>query len=414
MALVLIAGFTLLPEPGGMPTRAPLCIVCGERGGTGMLLNMLLFAPLGAGLAALGLRPGRVLLLGLLTSSVVELLQLTVVPGRDPAIGDVVNNGLGALLAGAAVHTRHGWLHAAPPRALALGFAGALAWVGITIVAAVAMRPAPTESAYFGQVLPDQPSQWDRFTGRVFAPTGGPPAIARGRLPAPVAATLRDSVVLPVLVLPPPDAPRRLAPIVGVFDAQRQEIGLLAQRGDAVLFRGRLGASALRMTPPHLAIPGVFAAGGHEGCARAGLPLAVRGALRPGSVSLAVQGGDCMRERTVVLRPSHGWMLLLPFRAGFDGATAPLSVLWLAGLTWIWSRWIGQALRGTRVVRAGAVAASVLALGAALALVPARAGLAPSAWWEWGGALAGFALGAVGGWRWPRRAIPDAPSGLPG
>ena len=398
-AVLLIAAFTLMPEPGGTAIGVPFCLVCGDRGGRDLFLNVLLFAPLGAALALAGMDRRRVLLLALLASTVVEALQLVVVPGRDPSVGDVAANSTGAVLAATCLHAQRWWAHPTPSRALSLTAIGAVTWVIVLAISAFALRPAPSDAAYFGQVRPDRPKQWDRFTGRVFAPSSGEAGITEGRMTPAQSAALRDSVTLAVVVLPPGDAPARLAPILAVFDAHRREIGLLAQRRDAALFRARLGADVLRLASPHIALEDVFASGGRAGCAQPDAPLVVRGTMRAGTISIAARGGGCDVARTEAIRASFGWMLVLPFDAGLDHSAAPLSALWLGGLVAVWGFWIGCATRHAGPTRMVAPVIAVAALGIGLGVVPWQAGLPHATWWEWAAALAGLALGALMGWR---------------
>src|SRR6476469_6153260 len=80
--LLAIGTATLLPEPGQAP-GPHFCLFCGTYGGVDATLNLALFAPLGAGLALLGLRSRRGILGMLALSASIELAQLLIIPGRD-------------------------------------------------------------------------------------------------------------------------------------------------------------------------------------------------------------------------------------------------------------------------------------------------------------------------------------------
>ena len=65
---------TLLPE-SGQPVASHLCLVCGTFGGVDAILNVLLFVPLGLGLALSGIRWSRALLIVCALSLTVETTQ---------------------------------------------------------------------------------------------------------------------------------------------------------------------------------------------------------------------------------------------------------------------------------------------------------------------------------------------------
>lgn len=391
LALVFVAAMTLVPTPGGSATATPLCLVCGDRGGTDLILNVLLFVPLGAGLALRGVPMRRAVLTGVAVSALVELLQLTLVAGRDPTIGDVVNNGAGTLLGALLARSWRAWLAPAPRPASRLATAGALAWLGIMLLSAHAVRPAPTDADYFGQLRPDRPRQWDRFEGDVLSAQAGGVALMEGRMRPRQATALRRTFDLAARIDPPTDAPPRLAPIVAVFDGRREEIGLLAQRGDALLFRSRTGAASLRLTAPELAVPGIFQVKDRPGCAREGTPVDVRARAEPGAMIVEV-GGDCGVRRVARTRVSDGWMLLMPFRWEHGPLTDPLRMAWLAGLVGAWSYWAALAALPRRRATV-ALATTAIVLAAALLPVPLAAGLPTGTWWEWLAAVAGSAAG---------------------
>ncbi|HET7241044.1 MAG TPA: VanZ family protein, partial [Gemmatimonadales bacterium] len=60
-----------------------------------VFLNLLLFVPLGAGLRLAGWRWRSVVLGAALVSFTVELLQYTVVTGRDASLSDLLTNTTG-------------------------------------------------------------------------------------------------------------------------------------------------------------------------------------------------------------------------------------------------------------------------------------------------------------------------------
>lgn len=104
-ALLLIAVVTLSPRPGGtLVELVPLTDLreaVGERD-LGLLFksvaNVLLFVPFGAALGLYDVSLRAALVAGATLSSVVEVVQFAVVPGRTSSVDDVVLNTVGAVL----------------------------------------------------------------------------------------------------------------------------------------------------------------------------------------------------------------------------------------------------------------------------------------------------------------------------
>ena len=104
-ALLLIAVVTLSPRPGGtLVELVPLTDLreaVGERD-LGLLFksvaNVLLFVPFGAALGLYDVSLRAALVAGSTLSSVVEVVQFAVVPGRTSSVDDVVLNTVGAVL----------------------------------------------------------------------------------------------------------------------------------------------------------------------------------------------------------------------------------------------------------------------------------------------------------------------------
>ncbi len=99
--LAVIAWCTLQPIPGQAADVAALpwyCIVCGDAGGADVLLNILLFLPLGAILHALDWPLRRTLPVVMAMSIGIEVSQGLWLPGRDACLGDVLSNTTGGTL----------------------------------------------------------------------------------------------------------------------------------------------------------------------------------------------------------------------------------------------------------------------------------------------------------------------------
>jgi hypothetical protein len=138
LGLVLV---TLTPSPS-TGTPAPFfCITCGERWLADGILNLALFFPFGLWAGWNERSAARATLFGLLLSAVIELAQ-TVIPGRDPALSDILFNTLGTAL-GAMLAIRHRvWLRPNARESLILTSLSILA-VGLLMTAtAVLLAPA--------------------------------------------------------------------------------------------------------------------------------------------------------------------------------------------------------------------------------------------------------------------------------
>src|SRR5918994_7063288 len=93
--LVAILVLTLAPNPrqARAADQTPLlCLVCGESGGADVALNLLLFIPLGMGLALRGWAWSRVVVSCGLLSLGVETLQYAASTGRDASLSDLLTN----------------------------------------------------------------------------------------------------------------------------------------------------------------------------------------------------------------------------------------------------------------------------------------------------------------------------------
>ncbi len=167
----LIAFATLTPHAGPPPPFDPLCIVCGELGGVDVVLNVILFLPLGLGLALAGVRPLRAIGGMFAASLTIELLQLFVIPGRDATIGDVLMNSIGGALGFAIGAHLKSLVQPRGRAAVTLLLAWSVAWLVVQSVAAYSLAPALTRSRYYGQIARELGEMLSAFPGEVLKPT---------------------------------------------------------------------------------------------------------------------------------------------------------------------------------------------------------------------------------------------------
>ena len=112
-AAAAIGVLTLHPQPemAVLAKRTPVwCLVCGPLGAVDVLNNLVLFFPLGVGLALSGRRSREIGLIVLAATLTIETLQLFLIPGRDASLSDVLTNIAGGLIGGASVRRHDLWL----------------------------------------------------------------------------------------------------------------------------------------------------------------------------------------------------------------------------------------------------------------------------------------------------------------
>jgi hypothetical protein len=95
IALVLaIAAGTMISTPGGPVRPFSLCLTCNFRWLADFLANVAMFVPLGSAMNWKRRHAVRTALRSAAFSVCIELIQTTV-PGRDPALLDIISNSLG-------------------------------------------------------------------------------------------------------------------------------------------------------------------------------------------------------------------------------------------------------------------------------------------------------------------------------
>ncbi|HEU4699652.1 MAG TPA: VanZ family protein [Gemmatimonadales bacterium] len=399
--LLLIAALTLVPHPEALAfaERTPIwCLVCGNLGAIDVLFNVVLFVPYGAGLRLAGLSRRRLLALVLATTLAVEMLQYTIITGRDASLSDVLTNTTGGLLGALAVPVVAQLLAPGPRlRRVLLGGWTAL-WLGLLALTALSERRALPRSTYYGQYAADF-AGFARFRGAVLeARVDARPIPGRRLSPAEGAAVraalLADSVTIEATAVtagpPGGENPHGVAPIFSIFDEHQREIVMLAQQEGDLFLRLRTRAAAFRVrTPMALRLPRAIADSGDT--------VRLAGTYAHGRLRLALAGPGGERGTELVLTPSLGWAMLLPFEyiPGPD-YRAPT-------MAWLFVMLVPLGYWGRRRAAAGESRALPLlaaALGIAGPALVARAfGLPAPAWWEWAAAAAGAAAGRLlAGW----------------
>lgn len=375
LSILVVALATLWPAPGESSTPPPFCLVCGPTGLADTLRNVVLFVPLGVGIALGRRRPWHAAAAGFALSCVVESLQL-VTPGRDPSARDVVANTMGAAIGAVTVRSALRFAHRP-----AHGAAPAMAITALVIVAAAQWLQTPSfpRAAWFGGYTADL-GHFEHYQGRVLTAAIGDAPLGEARIPDDAAEALRAALLAGatwrVEAIAGP-APMRLAPLISIHDEAQREILLLGVIGDSLLVRERHRSADLLLEAVDTRVDDILH-GVHAGDS---LSIEVRTGGETSCVS--AQG----RLRCVASRPpARGWALFASVTRFSERGRAALDATWLALLALP----IGFLLRPAP---SGALAALIWIGG--LALMPGMVGSMEPSVTGVGGAIAGVLAGSV-------------------
>lgn len=398
--LLLIARLTLLPDPEAQygAARTPLwCVLCGTRGSIDFLFNVALFAPLGAGLAILGVQARVVVLAGVALTLGIETAQAVVLVGRDPSLGDLLANTGGVWLGAFLGETWCRWLVPAIPWAPRLAVASSLTWLGLQALTAWGLRTSTPGGEYYGQ--------WQPVLGGMDVFRGTVVSARVNRLAIPSSGQAPDSRVLrrelaatqshveAVVVTGEPS--ESFAPIVGLAHHDRYHIALLGQDKQDLIFYRRFRASEVLLNSPTVRLP--FAFSGSDTRVRIG------GTMDRHSMTVWTEDESGRRSVRIDLHPSMGWAILLPVTYDLGPDARIWTALWLAAWLGLISWWSAGAWPTIlRFMFPGAI----MVLG--LVFVPLAAGYPPGSWSEWVGACLGWGgLGFASKWFRTVRAVGD-------
>jgi hypothetical protein len=379
-----VLGLTLQPQPDAAALAAetpPWCLVCGDRGGVDVVLNLLLFLPFGLGLRLAGVSWRRTVTAACLGSLAVEVLQLTVVAGRDASLSDLLSNTASAAT-GAALAPRLGLLlRPATAAAWRLLLAGGAGW--LLLLALWGWLQAPwlgdgiLTSTWAGGSSPEP------YPGEVRS-------VRNAGITMPVDGVPADSTALRTAL-----RERRIALEAGVLTGPVVRRGRwvyeIAEDGNPRLFLIQQTRSAVfgmparslrfRLNPPTVVLPEAFPGA-------PGTVVTLRAGARDGRVWLESSYGGATHAIALALSPAHGWVLLTPYGLGLGHGVRLITGILLFALVLPLGYWAGAAGGGPR---AAAAVGTMLVLG--LAAVPALQGYLPVHWSEWLAATAGAAAG---------------------
>ena len=348
-ALILAATLTPMPDQAAqVALTGPFCIGCGYGGLADFLLNVALFLPLGAALGAAGYRARTATLVGVALATTVELLQFSVIPGRDATIGDVVANTVGAGLGWMLVGQLAVFLRP-PPKAAALLAAGwALVALAGTVGAMALFEPSLPDGPWYGQWAAGGPEpEW--FEGEVRSARLGGRLLPHGLIAdwqsrrQETRASGEVRLEAEIVAGKPPQKPLR---IVAVATGDGRLATLTQNRRD-LHWNIRLRASDFGLRSPPLVLRG-----GMPGSA--GDVIAVGASYGDRRAFIQVRQGERALETRTRLRWTDGWRLLLGTAQAGRPMEVVLTGLWLLGLLGPLLGWTWLAIDGRWSRRPGA------------------------------------------------------------
>jgi hypothetical protein len=398
LGAVLVAGQTLVPQTQTISAMLFPRVRFNGAGlaGIDILLNTLLFVPVGVGLRLIGYPRRNAVAIAATLSGVIEILQFRVVTGRDSSLRDLLFNTLGALIG---AWLADGWKRLAFPshvetrRLIVLGAAG---WLLLSTGEAALLGRAFPPTIWYGQWAPDGvfPAT---FSGQVLAVRLDSLDLPAGRLPdsARVRTALRQDRWTLTVHATAGQPTLNLCSGFSIFDGEQREMLVVGQQGVDLFVRHRTHAAAAGLRSPSFVFPGVFAVPPGE-------PIRISLSFDRGLISVTTTTSTKTDFRTARVTPAWGWSLVSPFDASIGPHAQLWSGLWLAILLFPTGYWMG---RGISAPMAAIVGGLLILVGTGL--TPLLFQFPPARPWE---GIAG-ATGLVVAWcvgRAGRRSGPGA------
>jgi hypothetical protein len=324
---LLIAWLTLRSNPLAAALVARdhwYCVVCGESGLADVILNLILYFPLGAALHALRWPLWRAALLMCAATLCIEVTQAHWLIGRDGTLGDVLMNSAGGLL---------GWLSFPAMRAIArptraVASVGALITVAVTtavwFASGLALQPALSDAApWIGQPL----HQWPglrHFPGRIASATVDGISVGNAELSS--TPQWRDSIVVRLLLASDSVwTDGQEASLIRIIDAAGVTQVDVNQVGADALVDLHLRGSAWLLHTPKWRVADAFSSAGGEPW-----QFIWRWERDRIVISSGAAGATPIFHAVERLRASEGWAFIHPFTNTVDAHAALWTALWLA------------------------------------------------------------------------------------
>lgn len=393
----LAVGFATLTPSDQPPTADSFCLVCGDLGGVDVLLNVLLFMPLGAGLAMRRIPRWRAISAMSVASALIELSQLSIIRGRDASFGDLTMNSIGGALGYAVGASLAMLLLPTTGQARRLALSWVAAWILVQAAASFTLTPSPTEGSYYGQLARALGGR-AAYPGRILsAHIGGLDLPDRDfRDSRAVAALMQRREATVDVRIATRASTAELTSIARIADGNQREMMLLGAEGLNVVFGVRTHAAVLRLRPAYYRLAQSLPS--HLSPSAPPDTVRLVATYAPPVVRLDVRTGARTSSAALRVTPAAAWRSIAPMPVYFDdsGFDALLDTAWLCFLLLPAGYWMRFATRRTGPfpgARLPAVVGAGLLWGYAQA--PLLFGLATPAWWELAGGVIGMTTGAL-------------------
>ncbi len=363
--LMVILWLTLrsAPDQAARVMELPwYCVLCGEAGVADIILNLLLFAPLGVAAAALQLPRWRAFAFAVALTVAIETIQAKFLVGRDGSLGDVFANSGGAVL---------GWLLYPGLRQLGRP-SPAVARAGVAVVlclstatwfaTGIGLQPAlSTAVPWVGQLQHQWPGH-DAFPGTINAAAINGVAVPNDPLDRP--ASLGKSVDLHVMLTRTLPLPARRTSLVRIVDGLGHPQISLAESGADLIAELQLRASRWGFHTPEWAFRGAMAVPAGKRW-----QVDVRWTSDRVTMTTAAEGGANVIARTHPLSIALGWVFIHPFVRVVASSGRFWNCVWL-GCWFGLVGWLAGALNWRAVATAAALQLATLLLAALLTSAP--------------------------------------------
>jgi len=363
-----------------------------------VLLNIALFVPLGMALRWLGLSGARPVMVGLAVSLAVELLQATVIPGRDPSLSDLLTNTAGTWLGSGLAGAAPLWLWPSPQSARRLAAAASVVWLGMLAGTGWLLQPVMSPGTRELRWAPPVPFL-ERFAGQVLGTElNGVPSDSGLIDPEHLGRRLAQGKVSLTAAITVVSWPEIAAPVAEVSSVDSVAVVRLSQLGQKVLFSVRTrSADFLLRTPAakvYRALP-----------EPAGQAVTIGGSLDADLLTAFTKVGGRTDSAAVRISPGLGWALVLPLTFyPFDYRPDITSAVWTALPLLLVGYWggrsqgthsIGKELPSRATARTAVLGCAGLLLTTGLGAIPPLTGTARQGWEAWVACIAALLLGGL-------------------
>lgn len=370
--MACILGATLAPVGTELQPDFVSCILCGGRNWADAVANLLLYAPLGAALAWNGQTGVRAVGYPFLLSACIELAQ-TFIPGRDPSLGDVTFNTLGAASGLIAALLARRWLVPGTLSSARLSLAAAVLGTGMLALTGALLAPAiphTTLRIWYAPALPEMP--W--YHARVLDTRLGELALHPGLLPAQAGPLLGTGEPLHITATAGPPVPA-LAPLIVFEDNGADQVYLVGPDRNDLVLRYQTRATTWGLDQPDIRLRDAFAAITAGDTVRLGIERrAVEWCLSLNQLERCGLGFTLGDAWALVMYPRH-WP---PWSHTLLGA------MWIGGLALPVGLWTRRRIESV---------AAIALFAAAVALLPSLVALLRTPSNEWSGAALGWGAG---------------------